>query len=166
MADYTIMLVDDEPNILSTLKRLLHNEHAYLITANNAQEALERLQSMPVHLLITDNIMPGMSGVELIKKVKEMSPDTIRIVLSGQSDIDAVLKAVNEGEAYRFILKPWNDLELKITVNIALAQYKLTADNQALMAELKEKKRLLESIKARHPEWVAESMAADVCSAG
>ena len=155
MDQYTILLVDDEPNILGALKRLFRSEHIAVMTASNGAEAIEILRRTTIQLLITDNKMPGISGIDLIKQVRNISPDTIRIILSGQSDMDAVLKAVNEGEAYRFVLKPWNDNEMKITVNIALAQCKLAADNKDLIKKLREKECILDYLRTNHPDLIA-----------
>lgn len=152
MEKYNILLVDDEQNILKALRRLFREEHVNIFTAASAQEALEIFKQNSIQLIISDNLMPGMTGVELINKVREISPDTIRIILSGHSDIEAVLNAVNQGEAYRFILKPWNDIDLRLTINIALAQYKLIADNKILKKDLLEKTRLLENLRRNHPE--------------
>ncbi|MFZ1684197.1 MAG: response regulator [Candidatus Zixiibacteriota bacterium] len=158
MNQYTVLFVDDEPYILKSLSRLFRGDPVTILTSFSAEEALAVLRAQPVQVLVTDNIMPGMSGVELTKKVKELYPDTMRIILSGQSDIDAVIKAVNEGEAYRFLLKPWIDMDLKATVNIALAHHKLLVDNRRLMAELTEKSELLTSIQKRHPELLDEHL--------
>ena len=164
MEKYNLLLVDDEPNILKALTRLFREQHVNILTANNAEEALEIIKKEQIQLLISDNLMPGMTGVELIKKVKEISPDTLRIILSGHSDMDAILDAVNHGEAYRFILKPWNDIDLKLTLNIALAQYKLIADNKSLEKELFEKNRILANIKKNHPEIFDASIPRDYLS--
>ncbi len=152
MDKYNLLLVDDEPNIIRSLKRLFRGERVNIFTAPCAEEALERFKEARIHVLVTDNVMPGMNGVELLRQVKSFSPDTIRIILSGYSDMDAILNAVNEGEAYRFILKPWNDTDLKIAVNIALAQYKLAEDNSNLKRELQEKNSIIKRIRSKHPE--------------
>ncbi len=153
---YRVLLVDDEPLILRALSRLLRCDSYDTLTASSGQEALEIIRGTPVQLLITDNIMPGMTGVELIRQVKQCSPDTIRIILSGQADMESVLKAINEGEAYRFVLKPWHDVDLQITVNIALAQYKLNEDVKMLREQLRAKTAIIESLRARHPEIFRE----------
>jgi len=149
---YTLLLVDDEPNIIRSLKRLLRSEPIAILTASNGREAMEIFQNQSIQVLLTDNIMPEMTGIELIKKVKACSPQTVRIILSGHSDMDAVLSAINEGEAYRFIMKPWNDLDIKATVALAFAHYKLVEDNARMHNELEEKSRLLDEVKSRHPE--------------
>ncbi len=150
--DYTVLFVDDEPYILKSLQRLFRGDPFKVLTSSNAGEALEVLKSTSVQVLVTDNMMPGMTGVELAKRVKELYPKVLRIILSGQSNMDAVLKAVNEGEAFRFVLKPWSDMDLKATINIALAQYKLIDDNQRLLQELNAKSHLLNLLRNRHPE--------------
>jgi response regulator RpfG family c-di-GMP phosphodiesterase len=152
MEKYTVLFVDDEPFILKAMKRLFHNDPLNILTASNGREGLEVIKSQPVQLLVSDNIMPEMTGVELIRHVKRCSPDTIRIILSGQSDMDSVLRAINDGEAYRFVLKPWNDIDLKVTVNLALAHFKLVADKRSLERELCEKNQLLENLRKSHPE--------------
>lgn len=152
MEQYTVLFVDDEPFILKSLVRLFRGDPINLLTANSAEEALTIMQSQKVHLLVTDNKMPGMGGVELSRRVKDHWPDTFKMILSGQSDMDAVLKAVNEGEAYRFLLKPWDDHDLKATINIALAHYKLIQDHRLLMEELHAKSKLLKLIQSKHPE--------------
>jgi len=152
MSKYKILLVDDEENILQALKRLLREMHIEILTALSGEEALEIIKKTKIQLLITDNLMPGMKGVDLIRSVRGISPETIRIILSGHSDLEAILKAVNDGEAYRFILKPWDDLEMKITVNIALGQYRLAEENKELLAKLRRKERILDELKTRRPE--------------
>jgi YesN/AraC family two-component response regulator len=110
------------------------------MTASNGAEALEIIEGTPVHVVISDNKMPGMTGVELIRRIKEVSPDTMRIMLSGQSDMSAVIEAVNEGETFRFLQKPWNDIDLKIAVNLALAHYRLAEENKTLLRLLREQR--------------------------
>lgn len=152
MKKYKILLVDDEPFILNSLTRLLRSDRVSILTACSAAKALEVVKSDDIQLVITDNLMPGMSGVELVSRIKECSPDTIRCILSGQSDIDAVLRAVNEGEVFRFILKPWNDMDLKATASMALAHYKLAEDNRRMAKVLDEQTLLIDHFRETHPE--------------
>ncbi len=154
---YTVLFVDDEPSILRALARLFHGDPINVFTASNAEEALQIISRDTVHLLVTDNIMPGLSGVELAKRCRSVSPDTFRILLSGHSDMEAVLAALNEGEAYRFILKPWNDADLKAAVNVALAHRRLLDDNRRLVSELQVKNRMLDQIVSRFPEVLQKS---------
>ncbi|MBK7143023.1 MAG: response regulator [bacterium] len=155
MDRYSVLFVDDEPNILRSLTRLFHRESFDVLVASGGEEALELLRSRPVQLVVTDNIMPRMTGVELIKKIRDSWPDTLRIILSGQSDMQAVLGAVNQGEAFRFLLKPWTDSDLKANVYIALAHYKLRQDVASLKNQLTEMELVLVYLQKQHPEVLA-----------
>lgn len=132
-----ILFVDDEPNILSTLRRLFLDEDYELLTAGSGEEGLALLQkSGSVQVVVSDYRMPGMNGVDFLKKVHEAWPDTVRIVLSGYADTAAVVSAINEGQIYKFIPKPWNDDELKVTIANAVNVYFLQKENEMLTQEL------------------------------
>jgi DNA-binding NtrC family response regulator len=152
MDKYTVLFVDDEPNILRSLARLFYKDPVKVLTASDAEQALGIVSSQPVHVVVSDNMMPGMTGVELIKRLKDISPDSIRILLSGQSGMEAVLEAVNKGEAFRFLTKPWNDEDLKANVFIALAQYRLQDNVKELHRRLEEKDKLLAYLFRHYPE--------------
>jgi type II secretory ATPase GspE/PulE/Tfp pilus assembly ATPase PilB-like protein/DNA-binding NarL/FixJ family response regulator len=134
-ARYRLLLVDDEPGILKALTRVFRQENYEVITAGHAEEALVRLQEGTVQVVISDYMMPGLSGAELLKKIKALYPDTIRIMLTGHADTGAVMGAINEGAVYKFILKPWNDDDLRVTVALALEQYDLLQKNRELSAD-------------------------------
>ncbi|MDD2759881.1 MAG: ATPase, T2SS/T4P/T4SS family [Methylomonas sp.] len=136
---YRLLFVDDEPNVLSALRRIFRRENYQIDTAMSGKEALQLLKETPYHLLISDHKMPQMNGADLLKQVKSLYPDTIRIMLTGYADTGAVLGAINEGAVYKFILKPWNDDDLRITVSLALEQYDLLDKNRKLRHENKEK---------------------------
>jgi DNA-binding NtrC family response regulator len=108
----TLLLVDDEPGILAALKRLFRREGYTLLTAANGVEALDLLAGHAVGVVISDARMPLMSGAELLGKVRDIHPDTVRIILSGYTDVEAVTDAVNRGEIFKFLTKPWVDQEL------------------------------------------------------
>jgi len=129
---YRILIVDDEPGILKALTRTFRSESYDVVTAGGSKEALERLTEAPVHVVISDYMMPGMNGAELLKEIKRRYPDTLRIMLTGHADTGAVMGAVNEGAVYKFILKPWNDDDLRVTVALALEQSDLVQRNRAL----------------------------------
>jgi type II secretory ATPase GspE/PulE/Tfp pilus assembly ATPase PilB-like protein/FixJ family two-component response regulator len=129
---YSILFVDDEPNVTRALIRVFMEENYLLLTASSGTEALRILERQPVHLIISDFRMPGMNGAELLREVKERRPETIRIMLTGYMDVQSIMGAVNEGAVYKFITKPWNDDDLRITVGLALQQYTLLAENRQL----------------------------------
>ena len=132
---YRLLLVDDEPNVLKALQRIFRQENYQVLTAGDGDAALRVLAGEPVQLVIADYKMPGMDGAELLRRIKAQYPDTIRIMLTGQADTGAVMGAVNEGAVYKFILKPWDDDDLRITVALALEQYDLVQRNRALQQD-------------------------------
>ncbi len=132
---YQILLVDDEPNVLNALKRVFRQENYHIMTAGDADEALKILAGQEFQLMISDFKMPGMDGGELLRRVKQQYPETIRIMLTGHADSNAVMSAVKEGAVYKFILKPWNDDDLRITVGLALEQYDLIQRNKTLQQQ-------------------------------
>ncbi|MEW6313825.1 MAG: ATPase, T2SS/T4P/T4SS family [Pseudomonadota bacterium] len=143
---YRILLVDDEPNVLRALQRVFRQENYQVSIAANAQEALDLLRKTSFHLMISDYMMPGMSGAELLKQAKSQHPDMIRIMLTGHADTGAVMGAINEGAVYKFILKPWNDDDLRVTVALALEQYELIQKNRVLQKENADKTREISAL--------------------
>lgn len=132
-----ILCVDDEHNVLKALERSLVAEDREILTASSGLEGLFILRTAsPVHVVISDYRMPGMSGVEFLREVCRDWPDTVRIVLSAYADSDSIISSVNEGHIYRFITKPWDDVELKSVISSALELYFLTRKNVLISNEL------------------------------
>ena len=105
-----ILCVDDEPNVLRALERMFLDEEYEILTAPSALEGLQALERIqPVQIVVSDYRMPAMNGVDFLREVCRRWPDTVRIVLSGYADTAAVVAAINDGEIYKFIPKPWND---------------------------------------------------------
>ncbi|OYW90333.1 MAG: diguanylate cyclase, partial [Alishewanella sp. 32-51-5] len=121
----TLLLVDDEENILHSLKRLLRKEPYQVLSCSSAAEALELLALHQVQVIISDQRMPEMNGTEFLSRVKEMYPDTVRIVLSGYTDLRSVTEAINRGAIYKFMTKPWQDDELKTEIAAAFRRYQV-----------------------------------------
>ncbi len=132
---YRILIVDDEKQVLKSLVRCFRKENYEIDTCDRPKQALELLNEQQFHLIISDFKMPEMNGAELLKEVKNRFPDTIRIMLTGHADTQAVMTAIKEGAVYKFILKPWNDDDLRVTVSLALEQYELQRKNQQLQKE-------------------------------
>lgn len=127
-----ILLVDDEAIVLRAIERHLATEAYHLLTATSARQALDILERTPVHVLISDFRMPEMDGGEFLKIAAERWPDTVRMVLSGYADIPSVISAINEGEIYRFITKPWQGTELKTIVRCAVEKYRQQMETRRL----------------------------------
>jgi response regulator RpfG family c-di-GMP phosphodiesterase len=128
----TILLVDDEKSILNSLKRLLRKEEYKVLTASSGKKGLDILRDNNVQVVISDQRMPEMSGTEFLSKVKKESPDIIRIILSGYTDVDVVIDTINQGSIYKFFHKPWNDQSLILEIRQAFEYYKLIQDNTRL----------------------------------
>ncbi|MCX6826231.1 MAG: response regulator [candidate division Zixibacteria bacterium] len=156
MTRHIILLVDDEPNILKSLKRLMINADYKILTAESGEAGLDVLAQNEVHLVVSDYRMPGMHGVDFLAKVKEKYPDTMRLILSGFADAGAVVEAINEGQVYKFIPKPWNDQELLITLKRALEQYDLQQENANLYRELQKRNQSLEEMMTQLESTVTQ----------
>lgn len=143
---YRLLLVDDEPNVLKALQRVFRQENYLVATVPNAGEALRLMAQGAFHLVISDYMMPIMNGAEFLKQVKSLYPETIRIMLTGHADTGAVMGAVNEGAVYKFILKPWNDDDLRITVALALEQFDLLQKNRVLQQENSKKTKEISAL--------------------
>jgi type II secretory ATPase GspE/PulE/Tfp pilus assembly ATPase PilB-like protein/FixJ family two-component response regulator len=145
-APYRLLLVDDESNILASLRRVFQRENYELLFARDGNEALRILEKQPVELIKTDFMMPGMNGSELLREVRERWPGTIRIMLTGHANTDAVMGSIKDGAVYRFILKPWNDDDIRLTIALALEQYELIQRTRALEQQNKKQHKDLETI--------------------
>ncbi|MDQ3960265.1 MAG: response regulator [Pseudomonadota bacterium] len=135
MKRYGLLIVDDEKDILRTLS-LTFEEEYNVFTASTGMEALKILEQEDIALILADQRMPEMSGVEFLERTIERHPEIIRMILTGYTDTEALIQAINVGRIYRYIQKPWDRQELKITVKRALECYALTLENQRLIKEL------------------------------
>ena len=139
-----VLVVDDEPEITRSLAQLLAGDFRVL-TASSAGEALDLLEANSVAVILTDQRMPGGTGAELLARTVAISPETTRVLFTGYSDITAVIDAVNEGQVYRYVTKPWRPEELRSILTQGLERYWLVRDNRRLMAELKQANADLEA---------------------
>src|SRR2546421_1825163 len=141
---YKIMVVDDEPANLRLLERLFRNDYEVL-TAESGAEAMHLLEQHDVALIITDQRMPEITGIEFLKRTANLRPHMVRILLTGYTDVETLVEAINSGQVYKYVTKPWNNDELRLTVSRALEHYETTKahhelemTNKRLMARLKE----------------------------
>lgn len=128
---YKILLVDDEPANLRSLERLFRQDYE-VFTASTGDEALELVGVHDFALLITDQRMPGMAGIDLLKKTVAIRPRMVRIILTGYTDVDALVEAINCGQVYRYVPKPWNNDELCLTVKRAMEHYEINRNSYQL----------------------------------
>jgi len=139
-----LLIVDDEREILKSLRRQFRRDYD-VYTAESADEAYSIMLQTPIHVIISDQRMPGVSGSEFFSRVKDDFPDAMRLLLTGYADIQAVISAVNDGNIFRYVLKPWDPSELASIVRDAFSRYMLTAQNRVLLTELQEANALLEA---------------------
>jgi len=141
---YRIMVVDDEEGIVNSLKRVLKPEGYEVVVFTEGGRAIEYARDEKVDLVISDYRMPKMDGVAFLTEFKQSQPDAMRLILSGYTDLDALMGAINQAEIYRFISKPWHDYDLKATISSALAHYEMLNENRRLADQIREQQSRLE----------------------
>jgi len=152
-----ILIVDDEQNVLNALRRELHGTYQ-VETFDKPEEALAHCRDNPFDLVIADYQMPGMDGIEFLKRFGELQPDAVRLLLSGQADFDAVVDSVNEAHVFRFVAKPWDDAELAATLAQAMAHRETLLENRRL-AELCRRERGWQ--RAQDPDKLYQVLVVD-----
>lgn len=143
---YAILCIDDEESILKTLNRLLRREGYKIHTATSGEEGLEILGKEKIDLILCDQRMPKMNGFEVLRIARKKYPETMRIMLSGYSDFDNLVKTINEGEIFRFLSKPWDMEELKNVIRSALEQKEIICDVKNLFGNIKSIGQFIENI--------------------
>lgn len=154
-----LMIVDDEEHILSALKRSLMRGTDWQIELfSSGREALKRAHETDFDLFLSDYRMPAMNGVEFLVEVKALQPEAMRVILSGYSDLDGLLKGINEAEIYRFINKPWQDYDLRCTIEQALKHRAMLVENRRLadqvrsqQIQLDEQSKILAELEINSP---------------
>jgi CheY-like chemotaxis protein len=159
----TLLLVDDEPNIVASIKRLLRSDGYRILSANSAKDGLELLEKHQVDIILSDQRMPGMTGVDFLRIAKEMYPDTVRIVLSGYTELQSVTDAINEGAVFRFLTKPWDDQQLRGYLEDAFRYKELADENQRLNLKIRTVNQELASSNRRLEEGLIEKQQQIVC---
>jgi response regulator RpfG family c-di-GMP phosphodiesterase len=134
---HPILVVDDEPEILQSLRGLLRMEFE-VYTAQNGFEALEILQQRPIHVVMSDQRMPEMTGVQFLSQVQGECPEAMRIVFTGYADIKAVIDAINQGRIFRYITKPWDPDELRAVLHQACEEYEQFVARKHLLTDLRD----------------------------
>ena len=153
----TILCVDDEPNILAALRRLFRTKGYEVLTADSARAGMAVLKARPVDLIISDMRMPEMDGVRFLEHARALCPDTLRLLLTGHADVNQILDAVNRGEIYRYITKPWDDHEMTLVVRLAFERKALEALTAQQNDQLLELNQSLEAKVASRTEELVGS---------
>ena len=159
LAPATLLFVDDEPGILSSLRRLFRPHGYRILVAESGALGLAELEKTSVDLVISDMRMPEMDGATFLKAVRQRWPDTVRILLTGYADVTSTVAAINEGEIYRYVSKPWDDNEIVNTVREALERYRLKQENLRLTALTQSQNEELKGLNASLEQKVAERTA-------
>jgi putative nucleotidyltransferase with HDIG domain len=120
----TVLFVDDEENILRSVKRLFREKDFIFRSASNARDALSIMQEETVAVIVSDNLMPGMSGIDMLYQIREISPSTIKVLMTAHADLTTAVAAINRSEIFRFVLKPWENSEFSWVVEESLARYR------------------------------------------
>ena len=147
-----IQIVDDEPNILKSLTRVLRNPDWQIDCFSDPQQALDRLQHTDYAVIISDYQMPQLDGVTYLRFARQRQPDAVRMVLTGQTDREAMVRAVNQAEIHRFLLKPWDEYELVAAVQSALALFQMRRENRELLQQVQ---RQQQRLNAHRTAWQA-----------
>lgn len=143
---YSILLVDDQDAILDLLETILENDDYQIYRASNADEAMKILEKHYIHLIISDQVMPGMTGTDMFQIVKDMYPDTLRILITAYPDIENAMDAINRAEVYRFIPKPWQNQDMLNTVKRGLEYFELRKELKRLMVIYRSHKEILNKL--------------------
>jgi DNA-binding NtrC family response regulator len=146
-----VLFVDDEANVLNALRRSLRKEPYEQLFAQDPKEALEILGKRNVDLVISDHLMPSMDGLSLLKMVKEHYPKIIRVLLTGHADVQMTIAAINEGEVFRFLTKPWDEAELKVTLKNIFEFIDIRRENQVLLDTVRKQRAFIDKLESEHP---------------
>lgn len=155
----SLLIIDDEPHILTAIERIFAEEDVQVFTAGGAREGLGLLAREEIAVLVTDNMMPGISGLEVLQRAREISPDTVRIMLTGHANLNTAMAAINLGEVFRFILKPWDNRALVGVIKEALQRYRIVKElrsgDEAVMLSIAQTIELKDPYTRGHCDRVA-----------
>ncbi len=151
MNNKTLLIVDDEKSIISSLKRVFIDEDFKIVTAYSASEGLQKIKDFEIDLVLSDQKMPEMDGIEFLRQVRINHPHILTILMTAHADVDNAVKAINDAGVYKFILKPWNKEELKLTIKRAFEMMTVTSERDALVNKMKTKDILLQNLEKEYP---------------
>jgi two-component system, probable response regulator PhcQ len=146
-----ILIVDDEENVCHALRRSLRKEGYQLFFGSEPAEGLALLKTQAVDMVISDHLMPNMTGLDFLKIVRDRHPDMMRLMLTGHADMQTAIDAINMGNIYRFLTKPWDDTELKVTLFLAFEQLDLERENRKLLSMVRRQYDVMKALEVEHP---------------
>jgi DNA-binding NarL/FixJ family response regulator len=153
---HTIMCIDDEQMVLDSIKCSIKNEPYQILTSTNGEDALSKLEQNHISVIITDMCMPKMDGFEFLTRAQKVCPDAVYMVLSAHSDIDKIMKAVNENHVWRYITKPWHKEELVLAIKNAVEIYEHRKERKEFISQLEEKNLQLSRMNNKLEDCVRE----------
>ena len=139
---HTLLVVDDEPNVCDSVHDLLRREFKVL-RAKNAEEGFKLMKENEVHIIMTDQRMPKVTGVEMLSKIRQGHPQAVRMLFTGYADLDSIITAINQGHIFKFLKKPWQPADLEESVREAAVEYDRLIDQAEEMARLRTELQLL-----------------------
>ena len=151
-----VLLVDDEEEVRAALGTVLKREGYTIHLAESAEQGLEVLKAQPIQVVISDHNMPGMTGLEFLKLVRERHPHVLRIMLTGNPDPQIIIRSVNEGEVYRFLRKPWDNVTVRVTLYFAFETVQLQEENRLLLGAVRRQLLLLRDLEVQFPYVAAK----------
>jgi DNA-binding NtrC family response regulator len=151
MEKKSLLIVDDEENVRRAVARALRGQGYDLRFAASGEEALSVLRLEPADMILSDHMMPVMTGLELMREVRKEFPHSLRIILTGYADLEMAISAINEGEIYRFLTKPWDQVDLQQTVRLGFDRLLLERENRHLLATVKRQSDFIRALESDHP---------------
>ena len=159
MEKHKVLIVDDEPNILNSLRRVLDADDREIYLAEDAEKAFDVLKKEgEMEVVICDNRLPGMMGIDFLSKIKPNHPDTIRILITGYPDLSTAMDAINKAHIWRYILKPLEVEELQLALKQAFDYYKILRENRLLLQIARQQAEWLKVLKERYPQVVSKEI--------
>jgi len=147
-----ILVVDSNKIIIKIIENALGEVSYHIISAQNGREGLNKLNNFNVDLVIADQALPDMTGMEFLKIAKNEYPDIITIMFAGQVDLKTTIRAINESGLYKFVLKPWNAFDLRITISRAMELKEINIEKKRLLGEIRKNEALFEILGNKYPE--------------
>jgi two-component system probable response regulator PhcQ len=151
MSRHAILIVDDEIKVLNAIQRTLRKEPYTVLTAESAEEGLKILEARDINLVVSDYNMPMVNGLEFLQNVRTLHPHILTIMLTGQAELQIAVQAINEAGVYKFIQKPWNNDDLRITLLRALESIDLASERDRLVQKVKSRDAILQDLEKKFP---------------